>query len=164
VAKLLAGIVERKGDEPALVDERGTTTWRALDERANRLVHALRSAGVAVGDTVAVLSGNRREVFEVLVAAGHSGLVTELLEEQLEGATVYACGPPPMLEAVRELCAERSPPAQLALEMGMACGYGACFGCAVPTHDGLTRLCLEGPVLDANRLGSALFPGGGHQG
>ena len=76
MAKLLAGIVERKGDEPALVDERGTTTWRRLDERGNRLVHALRSAGLSAGDTVAVLSGNRRELFEVLVAAGHTGLVT----------------------------------------------------------------------------------------
>jgi len=69
-------IVERKGDAPALIDERGTTTWRQLDERANRLVHALRSAGLEVGDTVAVLCGNRRELFEILVAAGHTGLVT----------------------------------------------------------------------------------------
>ena len=46
---------------------------------------------------------------------------------------VYACGPPPMLEAVRQLCAQRATPAQLALESGMACGFGACFGCVVPT-------------------------------
>ena len=46
---------------------------------------------------------------------------------------VYACGPPPMLEAVRALCAEHDVPAQLALESGMACGFGACFGCVVPT-------------------------------
>ena len=64
-------------------------------------------------------------------------------------AEVYACGPPPMLEAVRALCAERGVPAQLALESGMACGYGACFGCVVPTRDGYVRLCVDGPVLDA---------------
>jgi dihydroorotate dehydrogenase electron transfer subunit len=85
-------------------------------------------------------------------SAGHHGLVTDLLTEELDrdpAATVYACGPPPMLEAVRALTASRGTPAQLALEAGMACGYGACFGCAVPTKEGFIRLCLEGPVLDA---------------
>jgi dihydroorotate dehydrogenase electron transfer subunit len=92
-------------------------------------------------------------------SVGHHGLVTDLLRKELDrdpGATVYACGPPPMLEAVRALCAERSVPAQLALESGMACGYGACFGCVVPTKAGYIRLCVEGPVLDADVLDSAL--------
>jgi dihydroorotate dehydrogenase electron transfer subunit len=86
---------------------------------------------------------------------GHHGFVTDLLAEELDrdrGATVYACGPPPMLEAVRAMCAARGVPAQLALESGMACGFGACFGCVVPTKRGLIRLCLEGPVLDADEL------------
>jgi dihydroorotate dehydrogenase electron transfer subunit len=98
-------------------------------------------------------------------SAGRRALVTELLREELDRdalATVYACGPPPMLEAVRALCAERAVPAQLALESGMACGFGACFGCVVPSRDGYLRLCLDGPVLDAERLESALFPGAGH--
>ena len=85
-------------------------------------------------------------------SAGHHGLVSDLLREELDrdpDAVVYACGPPPMLEAVRALTAARGTPAQLALEAGMACGYGACFGCAVATKDGFIRLCLEGPVLDA---------------
>ena len=97
--------------------------------------------------------------------AGRRGLVTDLLRERLDAdpaATVLACGPPPMLEAVRLLCAERGVPAQLAMESGMACGFGACFGCVVPTRDGYLRLCLEGPVLDADRLDSALVPGAGH--
>ncbi|MDQ6914843.1 MAG: dihydroorotate dehydrogenase electron transfer subunit, partial [Actinomycetota bacterium] len=62
---------------------------------------------------------------------------------------VYACGPPAMLEAVRLMAGERRVPAQLALEAGMACGYGACFGCVVPTRDGYLRLCVDGPVLEA---------------
>jgi dihydroorotate dehydrogenase electron transfer subunit len=88
-------------------------------------------------------------------SAGHHGLVTAPLAERLDadpGATVYACGPPQMLEAVRALCAERGVPAQLALEAGMACGYGACFGCVVPTRDGLLRVCVDGPVFPADRL------------
>jgi dihydroorotate dehydrogenase electron transfer subunit len=87
-------------------------------------------------------------------SAGHHGLVTDLLRVELlvGGTEVFACGPPPMLEAVRALCAEHDVPAQLALESGMACGFGACFGCVVPTKDGYVRLCVDGPVLDAASL------------
>jgi dihydroorotate dehydrogenase electron transfer subunit len=98
-------------------------------------------------------------------SAGHHGLVTELLAARLQAdgnVEVYACGPPAMLEAVRALCAATRTPAQLALESGMACGYGACFGCVVPTTDGYLRLCVDGPVLDAARLESALIPGTPH--
>ena len=56
---------------------------------------------------------------------------------------VLACGPEPMLEAVRGL----APDAQLAWEAPMACGYGACYGCAVEIGGELRRLCVEGPVL-----------------
>ena len=57
--------------------------------------------------------------------------------------SVLACGPEPMLEAVRALC----PDAQLAWEAPMACGYGACYGCVVEIDGELKRLCVEGPVL-----------------
>lgn len=67
--------------------------------------------------------------------------VTELLPE---GAyDVLACGPEPMLQALRA----RVPDAQLAWEAPMACGYGACYGCAVEIGGELKRLCVEGPVL-----------------
>ena len=89
-------------------------------------------------------------------SAGQRGLVTELLMAELSRdphATVYACGPAPMLEAVRALCAERTVPAQLALESGMACGFGACFGCVVPRRGGgYLRVCVDGPVIDAAQL------------
>ena len=66
---------------------------------------------------------------------------------------VLACGPNPMLRAVARL----APGAQLAWEAPMACGYGACFGCAVRVGGRLVRLCVEGPVL----RGSAVEPGAG---
>ena len=72
-------------------------------------------------------------------------LVTELIEP---GFDVLACGPEPMLHAVAALC----PSAQLAWEAPMACGYGACYGCVVEIDGALKRLCLEGPVLDAERV------------
>ena len=69
-------------------------------------------------------------------------LVTELIGD---GYDVLACGPEPMLEAVRGL----APAAQLAWEAPIACGYGACYGCAVEIQGEWKRLCVEGPVLAA---------------
>ena len=72
--------------------------------------------------------------------------VTQVLRDRLRPAPdVLACGPEPMLEAVREL----APNAQLAWEAPMACGYGACYGCAVELGGEWKRLCVEGPVLIA---------------
>jgi dihydroorotate dehydrogenase (NAD+) catalytic subunit len=90
---------------------------------------------------------------------GHRGHVTDLLAAMLAGddarsAVVYACGPPPMLAAVAALCATSEVPCELAMESPMACGFGACYGCAVPRADGsYLRLCVDGPVIrpDANR-------------
>jgi len=85
--------------------------------------------------------------------AGHQGYVTDLLTTMLAGddatsAVVYSCGPPAMLEAVRALCSEHGVVCELAMESPMACGFGACFGCAVPKADGgYMRLCVDGPVV-----------------
>jgi dihydroorotate dehydrogenase electron transfer subunit len=68
--------------------------------------------------------------------------VTEVMPA---GHDMLACGPEPMLEAVRRL----APDAQLAWEAPMACGHGACYGCAVEIDGEFKRLCVEGPVLAA---------------
>jgi dihydroorotate dehydrogenase electron transfer subunit len=94
-------------------------------------------------------------------SVGHAGLVTELLDARLDeddAVELYACGPPAMLEAVRRTSVQRGVPAQLALEAGMACGFGACFGCVVPTHDGYVRTCVDGPVLPAAQLEAVPVP------
>lgn len=101
--------------------------------------------------------------------AGHRGYVTDLLSVALKGdaaatAAVFACGPPAMLEAVRAICAERGVPAELAMEAPMACGFGACFGCAVPlAAGGYMRLCVDGPVVRADAVATALVAGAGHR-
>jgi dihydroorotate dehydrogenase electron transfer subunit len=100
--------------------------------------------------------------------AGHRGYVTDLLSVLLQGddagaATVYACGPPAMLEAVRTICAERELPCELAMESPMACGFGACFGCAVPlAGGGYMRLCVDGPVVRGEEIATAMVAGSGH--
>ena len=73
MATLTASFAEQRGDQPALIDELGTTAWAQFDERVNRLVNGLRAAGLAAGDTVAVIVGNRREWFEVAMACAHGG-------------------------------------------------------------------------------------------
>jgi dihydroorotate dehydrogenase electron transfer subunit len=99
---------------------------------------------------------------------GHRGFVTDLLAVLLEGddagsAAVYACGPPAMLEAVRGMCAERDVACELAMEAPMACGFGACFGCAIPLRGGgYMRLCVDGPVVSGEDIETALVPGSGH--
>ncbi len=99
---------------------------------------------------------------------GHRGYVTDLLSVLLEGddaptAAVYACGPPAMLEAVRLMCTARGAACELAMETPMACGFGACFGCAVPlAAGGYMRLCVDGPVVRGDQVETALVAGSGH--
>jgi dihydroorotate dehydrogenase electron transfer subunit len=99
------------------------------------------------GDVPAILgfrTDHHAEVAQLLPNARvvvEPGLVTELLPDDRHD--VLACGPEPMLEAVRA----RAPAAQLAWEAPMACGYGACYGCVVERDGRYVRLCVEGPVL-----------------
>jgi dihydroorotate dehydrogenase electron transfer subunit len=84
-------------------------------------------------------------------------LVTEPLSDLVTQCyKVLACGPEPMLGAVREL----APDAQLAWEAPMACGYGACYGCSVEIDGVLQRLCVAGPVLEAGTPASWGAAGG----
>lgn len=122
---------------------------------------------------VRVLLGARRESdlmgradFESLAATlriatedgsvGHSGLVTELLEEELTDAevgSVYACGPTAMMAQVAATAEAAGRPAIVSLENTMACGFGVCLGCAVPKRNGAFALvCREGPVFPAAEL------------
>ena len=62
-----------------------------------------------------------------------------------------------MLRAVTRLAREAGVPCQLSLEAHMACGFGVCIGCVVPTAGGedgtnYERVCIEGPVMRAERL------------
>ncbi len=82
---------------------------------------------------------------------GHHGPVTDLLEEQLRKnrgqATVYACGPKPMLRKVAEMTMAMRTPCQVSLESHMACGLGACQGCAVTASANFRQKlfsCLQG--------------------
>ncbi len=89
---------------------------------------------------------------------GTPGMVTRGLEKALDAGPadlICACGPQGMLKAVAAIAASREIPCQVSIEAMMACGMGACLGCAVPVRDDATRyrhVCMDGPVFDARRL------------
>lgn len=72
---LLSSIVELRGTEAAVVDDRGATSWEDLESRCGRLVHALRDRGLETGDTVVALLGNQVEAVEVSLACAMGGWV-----------------------------------------------------------------------------------------
>jgi dihydroorotate dehydrogenase electron transfer subunit len=93
-------------------------------------------------------------------SAGHAGMVTAMLEDYLKtgssapNTAIFACGPKAMLAHVAGLAKNYKLPAQLSLDVVMACGVGACMGCVVATTDTkkYNRVCREGPVFDATRI------------
>jgi long-chain acyl-CoA synthetase len=74
VTAVLAPVLAARGaDAPAVIDERGTTTWGELDEQVTRLVHALRARGLGLGDTVVAMLGNQAELVVTSLACAHGG-------------------------------------------------------------------------------------------
>ncbi len=115
----------------------------------------------ALGAPVRVVCGFREAaqaaMLELIAPAAASEaalaprLVTELVD--LTGVDlVLASGPGGMVRAVAALAADAGIPCQVALEAPMACGFGACYGCAVELDGVWKRLCIEGPVVAAERL------------
>ena len=89
-------------------------------------------------------------------SVGFHGYVSELLEKELERerpAVMYVCGPHQMMKAVASIAIRKDIPCQVSLEERMACGIGACYGCAVPLVDGrMVRSCVDGPVFHAREV------------
>ena len=92
---------------------------------------------------------------------GEQGLVTSVLEQKLDAhpqASVFACGPMPMIDAVQKICAKRGTALQVSLEALMACGVGACLGCVVKgaghtdVEPRYLCTCKHGPVFRAEQL------------
>ncbi len=88
---------------------------------------------------------------------GKQGLISELFEVFLAGhnessSVVYACGPKGMLREISRLASIKGISCQVSLEERMACGLGACLGCAIETTDGYKYVCNDGPVFDAGEI------------
>jgi dihydroorotate dehydrogenase electron transfer subunit len=91
---------------------------------------------------------------------GERGLVTDRLRDYVEAqsaeSALYACGPAGMLKAVAALALREGLPCQVSLEERMACGMGACLGCAVARKQeegpGYAKVCQDGPVFEAGEI------------
>lgn len=133
------------------------------------LCYGARSADFLAGVADFEAAGIRTRVCTDDGSAGHHGLVTDLLVEELDqheeldrhaasgSLRVACCGPEPMMEAVAEICGRRRVACEVSLETPMACGIGICFSCVakVRQDDGewdYKRTCVEGPVFDARAI------------
>ncbi|MBO5319952.1 MAG: dihydroorotate dehydrogenase electron transfer subunit [Ruminococcus sp.] len=92
-------------------------------------------------------------------SAGVHGFVTQPLEELVRNGgvdAVFACGPTPMLKRITEICKENSVYCEISLEERMACGIGACLGCACKTkrndEEYFAHVCKDGPVFKAEEV------------
>lgn len=89
---------------------------------------------------------------------GEQGLVTRPLERYIDGGPpdmIYACGPMPLLRAVADIAGKNNLPCELSIETIMACGLGACLGCAVNRDDTTGKyqhVCIDGPVFNSRIL------------
>ncbi|MBQ7954539.1 MAG: dihydroorotate dehydrogenase electron transfer subunit [Lachnospiraceae bacterium] len=93
-------------------------------------------------------------------SVGTKGNVMDAIRENaLEADVIFACGPMPMLRAIKKYAEEKNIPAYISLEEHMACGVGACLGCVVKTkeidhhsHVHNARICTDGPVFEAKEV------------
>ena len=135
------------------------------------LSHQLKSSktillmGVRTQEELIPVEGLAKTELEIGIATedgsrGHRGLVTELLDKALNdvevGQTmVYACGPEPMLRKVSSMCSGKGIRCQVSVEAAMACGVGACQGCAVRSkkkQPAYYHVCKDGPVFYAEEI------------
>lgn len=93
-------------------------------------------------------------------STGTKGTVIDAIKERaVEGDVIYACGPTPMLKAIKEYALEKNIECQISLEERMACGIGACLACVCKSKDkdhhtnvNNKRICKDGPVFLAQEV------------
>lgn len=134
---------------------------RAMGEEAGILLIGYRSENEVVLLEEVGLAGKDVRISTDDGTAGHHGPVTDLLEKYMEmpdvnPSGIFACGPLPMLKKVSSMALQKNIPCHVSLESAMACGLGACQGCAVKAYQDEKRpylhVCKDGPVFDAQLL------------
>ena len=91
-------------------------------------------------------------------SAGHHGLVTDLMPRNMtpdEDWLVLTCGPYPMMRGVAKICKQKNWSCQVSMETMMACGMGACLGCAISKPNDLhsyQHVCKDGPVFEMSDI------------
>lgn len=125
-------------------------------------LNADKQVVVGYRDSNTFLREDFEQVARVYIATedgsvGTKGNVMNAIEENgIDAEVIFACGPMPMLRAIKAYAARKGIKAYISLEEHMACGVGACLGCVVRTkevdhhsHVNNARICTDGPVFDA---------------
>ncbi|MFZ5827878.1 MAG: dihydroorotate dehydrogenase electron transfer subunit [Bacillota bacterium] len=131
--------------------------WAVAAGRESLAILGARSARYLAGATEVAEAGLPVVTVTDDGSAGERAFVTGPLADMLAAGTVgevWACGPEPMLEAVKAQCQEAGIPCFVSVERFMACGFGACIGCTVPKSGaaGFLKACQDGPVFDAEEV------------
>lgn len=122
--------------------------------------NAVLAAGFKDKENIILKDDFEKNGCKVLIATddgsyGHHGLVTDMIEG-LQFDTVYACGPLPMLKAVSRIAENKNALCYVSMEERMACGIGACLGCAVKLRGNngeyYGHVCKDGPVFDSRSI------------
>ena len=124
--------------------------------------NAVAVLGFRSADRVILVDRYREACKEVYLctddgSAGRHGFVDaqvrDILEKDKNFTAILTCGPRPMLKSVAKAAAEYGVPCQVSMEERMACGVGACLGCAIQMADGtMQHVCKDGPVFDAGEV------------
>jgi dihydroorotate dehydrogenase electron transfer subunit len=93
---------------------------------------------------------------------GKKGFISDILLDFLDNklanrstgqlATIYTCGPKPMLRAVTDIAFQNKIDCQVSMEQKMACGIGTCLGCVIKTNSGYQKVCSDGPVFNSKEI------------
>jgi len=112
------------------------------------------SVKIATDDGSHGFKGKITELLEEILVTSHKSQVTSHRSAtcNLRPATIYACGPRPMLKEITAISKQHNIGTQISLEEHMACGIGVCLGCVVNTKKGFQRVCKEGPVFNADEI------------
>lgn len=128
----------------------------AFGDKASNAFLGYRTAGHVYGREDFQKAGCQVHLCTDDGSAGLHGLVTAPLADMLKEHTpdvLMACGPAPMLRAVKAIGEEHGIPTQLSLEQRMGCGFGACLTCSCKASwDGYLRACADGPVFDGKAV------------
>lgn len=125
---------------------------------------ALLFYGARTQDEIVMLNELKTMVKDIIIStddgtAGTKCTVVDSLNSfidshpaERDSFVIYACGPEVMLKAVAVLAKDKDIQGYVSVEEKMACGIGACLGCAVQTKNGFQRACSEGPVFSIEEV------------
>lgn len=158
-----SGVVQTSGAVDTNTQEKGQTEEKQINGHGKKICDMNIIMGYR--DENAFLLDEFKEQADSFVATedgsvGTKGNVIDAIKENgLEADVIYACGPMPMLRALKAYAMEHDMECYVSMEERMACGIGACLACVCKTKDkdahsnvNNKRICKEGPVFNAKEV------------